>query len=147
MSFYEAAKNFSQDLDRLAEDTFFKREELAKCPECGESVEEGAVVISPLRNSCATFHCGECGSVVDKWAEEVLGQDQNKEVLACCTDCDMKHPAGEECPQEEKDISDKLLDRKQTFIEDKELSEEQEEAIEDFVTWLTFRIDYGGYEL
>jgi len=44
-------------------------------------------------------------------------------------------------------LSDKLLDRKETFIEDKNLSDEQEKDIEDFVTWLTFRIDYSDNEI
>lgn len=44
-------------------------------------------------------------------------------------------------------LSDKLVDRKKTFIEDKNLNDDQQEAIEDFVTWLTFRIDYGDREV
>lgn len=70
--FYEAAKSYPNNLDRLVEKSNFKREELEECPECGEPVEGGGVVISPFRNSCATFQCGACGSIVDKWAEEVL---------------------------------------------------------------------------
>ena len=74
MDFYEAAKSFTMNIEKLVEESNFKREELEECPECGESPIAGGCIISPCRNSCATFHCGKCGSVVDKWAEEVVRQ-------------------------------------------------------------------------
>lgn len=43
------------------------------------------------------------------------------------------------------ELAEKLVERKETFIESKDLDEYEEEVLQDFITWILFRMRYGDY--
>ena len=67
MSLSEAVKSYDQDLDEVRKKTEVSEDKISHCTECGEPVEDGAVLLSPIKPNCVTVQCFACGTVYDEW--------------------------------------------------------------------------------
>ncbi|WP_157575379.1 hypothetical protein [Haloferax sp. Q22] len=67
MSLREAVRSYEQDLDEVRKKTEVSEDKISHCRECGEPVEDGVVLISPIKPNCVTVQCFSCGTVYDEW--------------------------------------------------------------------------------
>ena len=74
-SLYEAAQDFHQDVSEIAERTRLEEEQISRCNECGEPIESGGALLSPIKNQRITIQCGNCGSIYDECANELTADE------------------------------------------------------------------------
>ena len=67
MSLHDTVKNYKQDLEKVRKKTEVSTDKISHCRECGEPVEDGAVLLSPIKKNCVTVQCFSCGVVYDEW--------------------------------------------------------------------------------
>ena len=66
----QAFQEYEQDLDEIIEETELERDQISSCNDCGESVEDGSVILYPVKNNVVTVQCGACGTVYDEWRKD-----------------------------------------------------------------------------
>ena len=72
MSLADAVRSYEQDLDEVRKKTEVSTDKISHCRECGESVEDGAVLLSPIKSNCVTVQCMACGTVYDEWKANMV---------------------------------------------------------------------------
>lgn len=75
MDLYEAAQDYEQSVSEIAERTRLEEKQIKECKECGEPIEGGGAILSPIKNQCITIQCGKCGSIYDEWAKDLTADE------------------------------------------------------------------------